>query len=237
MNPIRSLKNLTKGEMCLWFASLIGIIVPYCFFENQSILTLAASLVGVTALIFVAKGDVTGQALALVFSVFYAVISYTFRYYGEMITYMFMSAPIALMSVIEWIRHPFSEEKQEVEVNHIGKKETIFMLLLSAAVTAVFYFILKFFNTANLPVSTLSVTTSFLASYLMFRRCAFYALAYAANDCVLIALCIYASMHDASYLPMIICFAVFFVNDIYGFINWKRMGMKQKNMRLHISEI
>lgn len=50
------------------------------------------------------------------------------------------------------------------------------------------YFILRAFNTANIIPGTISVTTSFVAVYLTFRRSPYFALAYAANDVVLIVL-------------------------------------------------
>jgi predicted PurR-regulated permease PerM len=55
-----------------------------------------------------------------------------------------------------------------------------------------------------------------------------YALAFAANDLVLIVMWILAAINDLSYLPMIACFVMFLLNDIYGFINWKRMKKRQQ---------
>ena len=101
------------------------------------------------------------------------------------------------------------------------------MLLLSAAVTALFYFILEHFHTANIVPSTLSVTTSFIAVYLTFRRSPYFALAYAANDEVLILLWTLAAIENISYISVIICFIVFLVNDLYGFINWRKMEKRQ----------
>ena len=92
----------------------------------------------------------------------------------------------------------------------------------------VFYFILKHFGTANLLPSTLSVTTSFIAVYLTFRRCPWFALAYAANDVVLIVLWVLASLTDIHYLSVTVCFVAFLFNDIYGFVNWQRMKKRQK---------
>ena len=101
------------------------------------------------------------------------------------------------------------------------------MAALTVVVTIVFYFILAFFHTANLLPSTLSVTTTFIAVYLTFRRSSYFTLAYAVNDLVLIILWALASMTDLSYLSVMICFVVFFVNDLYGFINWLRMEKRQ----------
>lgn len=192
-------------------------------------LTLIASLIGVTALIFVAKGDVWGQLLTVSFSLLYAVISLKFSYYGEMITYLGMTAPIAALSVIAWLRNPYADTT-EVKVHRLNKRQRIWLVTLTILATFIFYFILYAFGTANLLISTLSIATSFSASYLMLFRCPNYALAYAANDIVLIVLWILASMDNLSYLPMIACFVMFFVNDIYGFINWIRIKNRQQEL-------
>ena len=219
--------DLTKFETGLWILSLIVVTGSFVLSKGGDYLTLIASLIGVTALIFVAKGYVFGQVLTVIFALFYGIISFYFKYYGEMLTYMCMTAPIAIMAVISWIKHPY-EDSKEVEVRKMHRKELAFMFFLSFAVTAVFYFILGALNTANLLFSTISVTTSFLACYLTYMRNPFYAVAYAANDIVLIILWILASVENISYLPMVFCFVMFFVNDMYGFINWRRMEKRQK---------
>ena len=101
------------------------------------------------------------------------------------------------------------------------------MWVLTAIVTVVFFYILRYFNTANIVPSTLSVTTSFIAVYLTFRRCPTFALAYAANDIVLIVLWVMASVYDTKYISVVVCFVAFLVNDIYGYINWQRMKRRQ----------
>lgn len=227
MKFIKSFKNLTKFELILWLTSVSAIIISFLFSTQKDIITIIASLIGVTALIFVAKGDVLGQILTVVFSIFYAIISFKFRYYGEMITYLGMTAPIAIMSVITWLKNPYEKDKNEVKIEKLTKKQTIILILLTALVTFIFYFILKYFNNANLFMSTVSIATSFLASALMLLRSPYYAIAYSCNDLVLIVLWIMATMQNISFLPMIICFVIFLVNDMYGFFNWKRMMKKQ----------
>ena len=163
----------------------------------------------------------------MIFSILYAIISYSFAYYGEMITYLGLTGPMALAAFISWIRNPFAKGKAEVKVNHIHRGEVLFMFILAAVVTVVFYFVLDFFNTANLLPSTLSITTSFVAVYLTFRRDPFYAVAYALNDLVLIVLWSLAALTDKSYVSVVVCFVVFLANDIYGFINWREMKKRQ----------
>lgn len=217
----------SKGELALWGISSALILVSFLIFDRVNFMTLAASLIGTTSLIFNAKGNPIGQALMIVFSLLYGVISYTFSYFGEMITYLGMTGPIALFALISWLRNPYQGNHAEVAVNRIGKWEYFLMYLATAVVTLGFYFILEHFHTANLIPSTLSVATSFIAVYLTFRRSPYFALAYAANDVVLIVLWILAAVENISYLSVIICFVMFLVNDLYGFVSWKRMEKRQ----------
>lgn len=221
------LSYFTKKELILWSLSVLFIISLFCIFDRKSYLTLIASLIGVTSLIFNAKGNPVGQALMIAFSLLYGIISYTFAYYGEMITYLGMTMPMAIISLISWLKNPYKGNKTEVQVNTVGKAEQVVMWTLAVAVTIVFYFILKYFNTANLIPSTISVTTSFLAVYLTFRRCSAFALAYAANDVVLIILWTMASLTDIRYISVGGCFVAFLFNDIYGYISWRRMKDRQ----------
>ena len=115
-------------------------------------------------------------------------------------------------------------------MNRLHAGEIAFLAGLTAAVTAAFYFILRAFHTANLLPSTLSVATSFAAAYLTARRSAWFALAYAMNDLVLIALWLLASLTDTSYITVLVCFAVFFLNDLYGFLSWMEMRKRQKTV-------
>lgn len=221
------LNYFTKFEIALWLSSITAITASFLIFDRTGWLKLAASLIGITALIFNAKGNPVGQILIIIFSVLYGIISYSFAYYGEMITYMGMSAPMALLAFISWIRNPYNGNRSEVKVNRIKRGEVFFMLLLTVAVTVAFYFILEKFGTANIVPSTISVTTSFIAVYLTFRRSEFYALAYSANDLILIVLWVMAAVSDISYLSVIICFAMFLINDLYGFISWRKMRKRQ----------
>lgn len=217
----------SKAEIILWASSTLMILLSFLISQDSGTVGLIASLIGVTALILCAKGNPLGQVFMIVFCCMYTYISYTFSYYGEMITYACMSLPMAVFSLVSWLRHPFKGNKAEVKVNQVKGKEYVFLVALDIVVTAVFYFILKYFDTANLFFSTISITTSFGAAYLTMRRSPYYALWYVANDIVLIVLWSLAALKDISYISVIICFVAFLANDIYGFISWKKMQKRQ----------
>jgi nicotinamide mononucleotide transporter len=96
----------TKGEISLWCISVTLIVVSFLLFDRENYLTLVASFIGVTSLIFNAKGN------------------------------------------------PYNGNKAEVKVNRLELKEIIFMMILIAVITLIFYHILAAFHTANLIPST-----------------------------------------------------------------------------------
>lgn len=224
------LRIFTLRDILLWLFSVTAITVSFLLFGNGGYLTLAASLIGITSLIFNAKGNPIGQALMIVFSLMYGYISYTFSYYGEMITYLGMTLPMAVAALVSWMKNPFDGNRAQVRVYKLNKKDIAVMWTAAIITTAVFYFILKYFNTANLILSTVSVTTSFLAVYMTYKRSPAYAIGYAANDIVLIALWTLASKHDPSYISVVVCFVIFLVNDLYGFLCWRVMEKKQREI-------
>lgn len=223
-NPFALLK---KREWILWIFSIAVVGVSSAFAGGEGILSTVASLIGVTALIFVARGDAYGQIITIVFSILYGIISYKFKYYGEMITYVFMSAPAAFVTLIAWLKHPY-KDSHEVKVDSMTKNKWLMTIGLSLVITVVFYFLLKALGTSNLVVSTISILTSSFACILLILRSPYYAIAYSSNDIVLIILWILATIENVKYLPMIFCFVMFLANDLYGFYNWCKMKKTQK---------
>ena len=220
-------RYFSKAEIILWCSSVVLIVVSFLIFDRENYLTLIASLIGVTSLIFNAKGNPFGQLLMVVFSLLYGIISFKFAYFGEMITYLGMTMPMAIFALVSWLRNPYNGNKAEVKVNTLGKIESVLMWIMTVIITVLFYFVLEFFNTANIVPSTLSVATSFIAVYLTFRRSPYFALAYASNDIVLIVLWVLASLYDTKYISVVVCFAAFLINDIYGYVSWQNMKRRQ----------
>lgn len=220
-------KELSVKEWWLWSISMLIVTVSNLVGGSFDVLTLAATWVGITSLIFAAKGNVWAQFLMVAFSILYGIISFRFRYWGEMITYLGMTLPMAVWSAVTWLRNPSAGSKSEVAIRKLEKKHFLFLLVLSIVVTGAFYFILRWLETPNIVFNTLSVTTSFLAASLTMLRSSYYALGYAANDLVLIVLWGLAAAKDPVYIPVIINFMIFFMNDMYGFISWKKRERTQ----------
>ncbi len=217
--------RMQRSEWILWLFSL-SIILFFNLLAGLDVLMLCATMIGATGLVLLARGDLWGQVTTAAFAVLYAMISYRFRYWGEMFTYAGMTLPMAIVALVSWLRNPYAEG--EVAINKLKKSQIFLAFPLTAGVTLVFFFILHYLQTPNLLPSTLSVTASFLAVYLTAMRSSAYALAYASNDVILIVLWGLATREDRGYLPILATFSIFLVNDLYGFCSWKKREKLQR---------
>ena len=154
-------------------------------------------------------------------------------YYGEMLS-LFSERrcpPWRYLRLYSWLRNPHNGNKAEVKVGSLGKKEIVFMWVVAAISNRRILFRYRTtFNTANIVPSAISGHDELCLRLPDFcRRGQFFALGYAANDVVLIVLWVLASIADARYcFGRRTRFAAFLVNDIYGFLSWRKMKERQK---------
>ena len=219
--------RLTKKEWMLYLISLTVVVCSNFFADKLNVINLIATALGVTALIFIAKGDVFGQILCVIFASLYAISALEQRYYSEIITYLGMTAPISIFTIITWLKNPVKKGENVVKIRQFTAKEGLLTLFLTICVTVVFFFVLRWLSTPSLWVSTISIATSFCASFMMLRRISYYALGFIANDIVLIVLWSISSVNDLSSLAMVACFSMFLFNDFYGFLRWKMREKEQ----------
>lgn len=221
--------KLTPFEICLITVSLLVAFVSFLFAQEKSYLSLIGTLFGIITCFAYSKVWVIAPMVGCVNNILYIILSFTQRFYGEAIIYLFLQMPIVIYQIVDYLKNKNKDDQTVVNVNKVGKKEYLLMIPVILVLTVGFYFLLKALNTNELIISTFSLVTSLIASYLMLRRSPYYAIGYLLNDVVLIVLW---SMTIASsgltYLPTLIGFVVFMANDIYGFINWKIQEKKQK---------
>ena len=221
-------RYFSRAEKMLWTASVVLIVSSFLAFDGENFLALTASLIGVTSLLFNAKGNPVGQVIGIVFCLIYGFISWKYAYYGEMITYLGMTMPMSVVTLIIWLRNPFKGNRLCVQVGRLRRRDLFWLVFLTVVITVVFGYLLAILHTANLAPSILSISTSTIAVYLSWRRSPWFAVGYALNDLVLIVLWSLAAAQDPGAVSVLMCFVAFFANDLYGFRNWRRMLCQQQ---------
>ena len=205
----------------------VAVIVSFICTSEKNWLSLFSSVIGIFVVMSTSKGLVIAPIVNIAFNVLYSIESITQKYYGEAIIYIFLMMPIAVFTIIQWLKNKNPERQEEVLVGKMKKIEYLFLVIATIVLTIAFYYLLKALGTNELIVSTISLVTSVVASYLLIRRSSYYAIGFILNDIVLIVLWGLASAKDIALLPQTICFVAFLLSDAYGFIRWK-MEEKQQ---------
>lgn len=217
----------TKFELGLLIIGLSISIFSSIIFNGNVIDTLYTSSYLITALLM-AKGKVECYLVGFVSIFFYGIVSYNQGYYGELLITAFLTFPIMIIGIRSWLKHQ-DEKDDVVMINSLSKPEIVISFASQLLLFWLYYFILKFFNTDLLIISSLSVVTSVLASYFEARRSELSLYCYVANDFVIITLWIIPIIGgDTELVPVLVGPLLLLVNDIYGSINWSRMKRRQK---------
>ena len=221
-------KSWNLFEKLFLIISLLIVIGCYFLGGDKSILSLVTSILGVITVIFGAKGLVWAPVINIIYNIVYILLSYSQGFYGEVIIYIFLMTPLNIAMIVSWFKNKSKKDENIVTVNKLSKKEYVLLFIFTLFISVGFYLLLKVLNTNALLISTISLIDSFIASYLLFRRCSNYALSYIVNDVILIVLWSFAIKNNGvAYLPIVLSFIVFLVNDIYGLISWKKREKEQ----------
>ena len=222
------LKDWTKFEkIFLVLGTVIACLLTFTF--RGTWIDLGYSLLYFWTALLLAKGKYSCYIIGIISTFFYAYVSYTNSYYGEVIIPLCCTLPLMIIGLINWLRH--QDNTNTVIIKEITKKELILVLLSQVVMFFGYYYLLKAFNTNNLLVSTFSVMASVIATYLTARRCEHGFIGFIINDLILIILWSIPVINgELNIIPVLICPVLLLINDIYGVYNWRRIKHNQKTL-------
>ena len=222
------LKDWTKFEKTfLVIGTIAALVLTYVF--KGTWIDLGYALLYFWTALLLAKGKFSCYIIGIISTFFYAFVSYSNSYYGEVIIAMGCTLPLMIVGLINWLKH--QDNTNTVIIKEITKKELILVLLSQIVMFFGYYYLLKAFNTNNLLVSTFSVMASIIATYLTARRCEHGFIGFIINDIILIVLWgIPVVNGELNIIPVLICPVLLLINDIYGVYNWKRIKDNQKTL-------
>lgn len=212
-------KDWKPFEIGLLVFDIIAIAISSAI-GKSGILTILTSLTGVICVLLQAKGKIVSQLVGILEAILYSILSYQNHYYGEIIIYGLVVFPMYIYGVISWVTHK-NEETDTVKPNQISQKEWGALSFASVMGFVGLYYMLKYFNTSQLLISSLSMVTSLVATYLITRRSKYSFLFYIGNDIILILLWGIPIVHGDFYLlPILVENCILLINDSYGLKNW-----------------
>ena len=220
------LKGWTIFEkLFLIFGTITAFVLTFLF--KGTWIDLGYTLLYFWTALLLAKGKYACYIIGIISTFFYAFVSYSNSYYGEVIIAMCCTLPLMIVGLVNWLKH--QDNTNTVVIKEISKKELIIVLLTQAIMFIGYYYLLKIFNTNNLLVSTFSIIASIIATYLTARRSEYGFVGFIINDIILITLwSIPVIGGNTNLIPVLLCPVLLLINDIYGVYNWKKIKNKQK---------
>lgn len=219
-------KNWTTFEkIFLILGTIIAFVLTFIF--KGTWIDLGYTLLYFWTALLLAKGKYSCYIIGIISTFFYAFVSYSNSYYGEVIIAMCCTLPLMVIGLVNWLKH--QDSTNTVIIKEITKKELIIVLISQVVLFYGYYSLLKFFNTNNLLVSTFSVIASVIATYLTARRSEHGFVGFIINDIILIVLWSIPVINgNTNIIPVLLCPTLLLINDIYGVYNWKRIKNKQR---------
>ncbi len=219
-------KGWTIFEKLFFFLGTIFVFLLTFLFKGTWI-DFGYTLLYFWTALLLAKGKYACYIIGIISTFFYAYVSYSNSYYGEVIIAVLCTLPLMVIGLINWLRH--QDDTKTVIIKEITKKELIVVLLSQVVMFLGYYYLLKIFNTNNLLVSTFSIVASIIATYLTARRSEYGFIGFIINDLILIVLWSIPIINgESNLIPVLLCPVLLLINDIYGVYNWKRIKNKQK---------
>ena len=204
-------------------STILGIM------NNSSLLSFISSYCNIINAILSSKGKIANYYFGIIGTAIYIYISFTERYYAEVITSLFIVLPITIYGLINWNRNRNSKGDSDVRIERLDAKGIMIPILSQVVMAGPYYMMLKYFNNDLLITQTLSMCITILAFYFMAKASSLSFLFFLLSSLTKVVIWINPLLNgDLSNLPLFISSLVFVITDTYGLINWNRMAKQQK---------
>lgn len=229
-NVKKFFKDIKWYEYLFVGISLVVMITLSIVFHSH-IFYILSSTFGVVGVLFLTKVNVVGIFVGIVQIVFYSIISYLNGFYGEMVNNLCVTLPLYIANLITWLKNLYSKNGQVKINSSISWKEVVAAICVVVILSVGMFFVLDYFNTTMVFVSTLSFTFNTLAIYFLARRSSLNFVFYIFNNIANFTMwgTLIITTHDLSMLITLINVVVYFLLNCYGLFNWFMTRKKQEN--------
>lgn len=214
----------------VYYGVICGILIALGVVFHSSWIILLNALLGITTSFLLSKALAFGNIVGLIQIAFYIYISFQNRYYGEIISCALTSIPICIATFITWVKN---KDNGQVKINNkFGYKELILTIVIVFCLSFGFYYMLKAFNTANLIISTISLSLGCFKGYLQIRRSELNFVFSLINRVITFVLWLFIVLQGSlGYIPTVTTYAMYFTLDVFGLIVWLKLKNKQKGAK------
>jgi nicotinamide mononucleotide transporter len=205
----------------VWLAAFSGIAFLLSILWKDNLLGFSVFLTGVLCVVLAAKGNIYNYAFGIYNSIGYAWLSYHNGLYGEVFLNLLFFVPTGIAGWIMWKR---KTHMGIVEMRRMKWKGIAGTLLLCVAGTVACGLWLSTLQGQNTPFfDAFNVVASVLATLAMMWRYREQWMLYIGINLAETAMWSIRLLNGGADAPtMVVMWAAFLVNSVYGFYNWNK---------------
>lgn len=226
------MKDWTRFEMG-WLAIFTMINLYLFFVWEDSLIGLISSISGMLCVVLVAKGKISNYYFGIVQTATYAYIAYGYGLYGEAMLNGMFYFPIQFIGIYLWSKNKTKHgvKGEDVTVKSLTKSGWVTTVVTVTIFTIAYGFFLKYLGGNNIWTDSATNVLSVTAQILMLKRFAEQWLLWIAVNVLSIFLWLSALISQGGNdFSMLVMWSAFLVNSIYGYINWRKLYMKQSGV-------
>ncbi len=203
-------------------------IISFMLTDNVNFLGIASSITGVICVVMTAKGHISCYFFGLINIISYIIIAFGASLYGEVMLNCLYYLPMQFIGFYLWKKNS-SKKKKIVKAQKMVKKEMLIWLLIIIIGIIGYGYILNSLNGNQPIIDSTTTILSVVAMLLSVRRFKQQWLLWVVVDVVSIYMWAVSLLSGgANSLVIVIMWAGYLVNAIYGYYNWNKL--EQKNV-------
>lgn len=207
----------------LILSSLIMVVLSIIW--GDSTLALISGITGVIGVVLAAKGKVSTYVFATINVAIYAWLTFNNHLYGEFMLNAFYYIPMNFVGFYLWSRHK-DEESGDVEGKTLTPKQLVILLVTVTVVVLVYWQILSRIGGQLALIDAMSTVFSVVALIMQVARYAEQWLLWIIVNVVSVLMWVLLLGKDPSAVTMVVMWAAYLMNSVYGYINWKKLAAK-----------
>jgi len=215
-----------------WFDyfQIVGVIVVSAISallsHSWDTLGFIVAVFGIVNLVLCAKGNIINYIFGIVYNAIYVYIAFSNSLYADAATYAFYYLPMQFVGWFNW-KKKLNEESGTVKVFRLNLKQALIVLTIFAVTIPLLGYILSLPMIADAQPYADAATTivSFVAMFLMVK--AFYEQWYiwVMLDVLQCIKWVIATVNGQEHAyMMLIMFAFYAANAVYGLFEWKKLS-------------
>ena len=233
------LKKYLKSELTgwkpfdvIWLLFATAVILGLSIYWEDTWMSLIAAITGTWCVILTGKGKRSSFIFGVINVVFYAIVAFQAKYYGEVMLNVLYYFPMNFVGWFAWKKH-MNDKTGEVIKECLTLKKSMAVYAVTAVAIVIYGFVLDKLG-GNLPyIDSMSTVISVVAQVLSIKRLMEQWVLWIVVDVVTVIMWAVHFAQGGETIATLAMWSVYLVNAIIMFIRWYKESKEKRGDELY----